>query len=133
LLALCVALWFAGEALLRLFYGAEFTAGLTVFRLLVVEASLGVLTQVSVQLYLARDRPGVVSAIQGVSLAILLALLLILVPRFGGVGAAAALLAAGALRWLALLGGIRAVLKLPLPRLYPAADDWHYLRSRLRP
>lgn len=133
LLALCVALWFAGEALLRLFYGAEFTAALTIFRLLVVEASLGVLTQVSVQLYLARDRPGVVSAIQGVSLAILLALLLILVPRLGGVGAAAALLVAGAVRWLALLGGIRAVLKLPLPRLYPAADDWHYLRSRLRP
>jgi O-antigen/teichoic acid export membrane protein len=128
----CVVLWFAGEWLLGFAYGAEFAAANRIFRLLIFEASLGVLAQVTVQLYLARDRPGLVSVIQTVTLAVSLALLLTLVPRFGAVGAAAALLAAGAVRWLLLLGGVRAILKLPLPRLYLNGEDWRYVRARLR-
>ena len=58
-------LWLAGEWLLGFAYGAEFAAAVGIFRLLVLEASLGVLAQVTMQLYLARDRPGLVSAIQG--------------------------------------------------------------------
>ena len=53
-------------------------------------------------------------------------------PPLGGRGAAIALLCAGAVRWLALLGGMRLALKLPLPRLYLNGQDWRYLRSRLR-
>ncbi|MEO8020204.1 MAG: oligosaccharide flippase family protein [Pseudomonadota bacterium] len=128
----CGTLWLAGEWLLGFAYGAEFAAAIGIFRLLIVEASLGVLAQVTVQLYLARDRPGVVSTIQIVTLAISLALLLTLVPRLGAVGAAIALLAAGVVRWLMLLGGVRGILKLPLPRLYLNREDWHYLHSRLR-
>jgi O-antigen/teichoic acid export membrane protein len=128
----CVTLWLAGEWLLGFAYGAEFAAAIGIFRLLIIEASLGVLAQVSVQLYLARDRPGVVSTIQSITLAISLALLLTLVPRFGAIGAAAALMSAGVVRWLLLLGGVRAILKLPLPRLYLNGEDWRYVRSRLR-
>ena len=128
----CVVLWLAGEWLLGFAYGAEFAAAVGIFRLLVIEASLGVLAQVTVQLYLARDRPGLVSAIQAGTLVVSLALLLILVPRFGGTGAAIALVCAGAVRWLALLGGMRLALKLPLPRPYLNGEDWRYLRSRLK-
>jgi O-antigen/teichoic acid export membrane protein len=128
----CVVLWFAGEWLLGFAYGAEFAAAIGIFRLLVIEASLGVLAQVSVQLYLARDRPGTVSFIQAGTLVISLGLLLWLVPILGALGAAIAMLSAGAVRWLALLGGIRLVLKLPLPRLYLNAEDWRYLRARVR-
>lgn len=128
----CVVLWLAGEWLLGFAYGAEFTAAIGIFRLLVIEASIGVLVQVSVQLYLARDRPGLVSAIQAGTLVVSLALLLVLVPLYGGRGAAIALLCAGTLRWLALLAGIRLALKLPLPRPYLNGEDWRYLRSRLR-
>jgi enterobacterial common antigen flippase len=133
LTAACVLLWLAGEWLLGFAYGAEFAAANSLFRLLVIEASLGVLAQVSVQLYLARDRPGVVSTIQTLTLATSLALLLTLVPRFGAIGAAAALLTAGAIRWLMLIGGVRGILELPLPRLYLNGEDWRYLRARLRP
>jgi antigen flippase len=133
LTAACVLLWLAGEWLLGFAYGAEFAAANSLFRLLVIEASLGVLAQVSVQLYLARDRPGVVSTIQTLTLGISLALLLTLVPRFGAIGAAAALLTAGATRWLMLIGGVRGILELPLPRLYLNGEDWRYLRARLRP
>jgi O-antigen/teichoic acid export membrane protein len=128
----CVVLWLAGEWLLRLAYGAEFAPAIHIFRLLVIEASLGVLAQVSVQLFLARDRPGVVSAIQAGTLLVSLALLLWLVPIYGALGAAAALLSAGVVRWLALLAGIRGILKLPLPRLYLNSEDWRYLRARVR-
>jgi len=133
LTAACVLLWLAGEWLLGFAYGAEFAAANSLFRLLVIEASLGVLAQVSVQLYLARDRPGVVSTIQTLTLATSLALLLTLVPRFGAIGAAAALLTAGVIRWLMLIGGVRGILELPLPRLYLNGEDWRYLRARLRP
>jgi enterobacterial common antigen flippase len=128
----CVFLWFTGEWLLGFAYGTEFTAAAGVFRLLIIEASLGVLAQVTVQLYMARDRPGLVSAIQAGTLVVSLALLLLLVPRYGGLGAAIALLSAGAVRWLALLAGMRLALKLPLPRPYLNGEDWRYLRSRLR-
>jgi O-antigen/teichoic acid export membrane protein len=129
----CVSLWLAGEWLLGFAYGAEFAAAIGIFRLLIIEASLSVLAQVSVQLYFSRDRPGTVSTIQSITLAVSLGLLLVLVPRFGAIGAAAALLAAGVVRWLLLLGGVRAILKLPLPRLYLNGEDWRYVRSRLRP
>jgi len=128
----CVFLWLTGEWLLGFAYGAEFTAAVGIFRLLIVEASLGVLAQVTVQLYMARDRPGLVSAIQAGTLVVSLVLLLVLVPRYGGPGAAVALLCAGAVRWLALLAGMRFALKLPLPRPYLNGEDWRYLRSRLR-
>jgi len=128
----CVLLWFAGEWLLGFAYGAEFAAAVGIFRLLVIEASIGVLTQVTVQLYLARDRPGMVSSIQAGTLVVSLGLLLVLVPQYGGLGAAIALLAAGTIRWLVLLGGMKFALKLPLPRPYLNGEDWRYLRSRLR-
>jgi len=128
----CVVLWFAGEWLLGFAYGAEFSSAIGIFRLLIIEASLGVLAQVTVQLYLSRERPGLVSAIQAATLAVSLVLLLVLVPRYGGLGAAIALLCAGAVRWLALLAGMRLALKLPLPRPYLNGEDWRYLRSRLR-
>jgi len=133
LTAACAFLWLAGEWLLGFAYGAEFTAAVHIFRLLILEASLGVLAQVTVQLYLARDRPGVVSTIQSITLAVSLTLLFTLVPRYGALGAAIALLAAGTVRWALLLGGVRAILKLPLPRPYLNREDWHYIRSRLRP
>ncbi len=130
--AACVVMWLAGEWLLQFAYGAEFANSVDIFRLLVIEASLGVLAQVTVQLYLSRDRPGMVSSIQAGTLVISLALLLWLVPLYGGLGAAIALLAASGARWLALLAGMRLVLKLPLPRPYLNGEDWRYLRSRLR-
>jgi O-antigen/teichoic acid export membrane protein len=125
-------LWVTGHALLGFAYGSQFSAANTVFRLLVVEVSLGVLSQATVQLFLASGRPGVVSIIQVVVLCASVAALLLLVPIYGAVGAALGLLLAGTLRWLLLLGAIPAVLGLPLPRLYLNREDFQYLRGKLR-
>ena len=128
----CVALWILGEWLLTFAFGAEFAAANGIFRLLVIEAALSVLSQVSVQLFLAHDRPGVVSMLQVATLALSLVCLLVLVPRHGAIGAAAALLIAGVARWLALIVAIRHVLKLPMPRLLLNREDLRYMTGKLR-
>lgn len=128
----CALLWLLGERLLVLTYGAEFGEANTLFRLLIVEAALGVLSQVTVQLFLSCDRPGLVSTIQVSVLAFSIGLLLLLVPTYGAQGAAAALVIAAAARWLVLLACIKFVLHLPLPRLYLVPDDIHAMLGRLR-
>jgi len=131
LVAGCGIFWLAGPFLLGLAYGPEFTAANTIFQLLVIEASLGVLSQVTVQLFLSRNRPGIVSAIQAAVLCCSVAALLLLVPRYGAVGAALSLLGAGTVRWLLLLGAMKGILRLPLPRLYPSRGDFQYVLGRL--
>jgi len=128
----CTCLWAIGAPLLRLAYGGEFAAANTVFRLLVIEASLGALSQVTAQLYLSHDRPGVVSIIQVSVLGATLGALLLLVPVYGATGAAIALLAGGTLRWLCLLGGVSLVLRQRLPGLLLTRTDLHYLIGRIR-
>ena len=128
----CVGLWIIAEKLLAFTYGADFAAASVVFGLLVVEASLGAVSQVTVQLFLSRDRPGVVSTIQLIVLGISIAALLVLVPHYGAMGAAISLVGAGAVRWLLLLGSMKTVLKVSLPRLYLNRDDLQYLLGRLR-
>jgi O-antigen/teichoic acid export membrane protein len=82
------------EPLLRLFYGAEFTIAIPVFRLLVIETILGCATMILLQPFLALGRPGLVSVLQGAGLALSLPLLLVLIPRYGLLGAGLALLIA---------------------------------------
>lgn len=128
----CAVLWLTGEWLLTFAFGAEFAVANAIFRLLVIEAALSVLSQVSVQLFLAHDRPGVVSTLQVATLVVSLICLLILVPRYGAIGAAAALLIAGVVRWLALIVAIRQVLRLSLPRLLLNREDLRYMSGKLR-
>jgi enterobacterial common antigen flippase len=132
LAAASLLLWVLGEPLLAFAYGPEFAAANGVFRLLVLEASLGALSQLTMQLFLSRDRPGTVSAIQAVVLCFSVSALLTLVPRYGASGAALGLLAAGALRLALLYTSLRTVLKLPLPRMLLTRSDFQYLLGRLR-
>jgi O-antigen/teichoic acid export membrane protein len=85
-----------------------------------------------VQLFFARGRPGVVSAVQLGTLGLSLAGLVLLTPVYGVTGAATALVVAGAVRWIALLIAARVVLKQPFPRLLLGRDDLTYLSGRLR-
>ena len=127
----CGVLWLVGEWLLRFAYGADFASAVGIFRVLMIEASLSVLAQITVQLFLSRDRPGLVSGIQSVMLAVSFALLLWLVPLFGGMGAAIALAIAAAVRWAALLVAMRRVFGFALPRLWLNGEDLRYVRGLL--
>jgi O-antigen/teichoic acid export membrane protein len=128
----CAVLWLVGEWLLRFAFGDEFAAANLIFRVLAVEAALSVLSQVTIQLFLAHDRPGVVSTLQVGTLGVSAVGLLLLVPPLGALGAAIALLIAGAARWAALLLAMRRVLRLPLPRLLLNRADLRYLTGTLR-
>ena len=132
LLVGCGLLWVIGEPLLTFTYGAEFAAASTLFRLLVIEASLAVLSQVTAQLFLSDDRPGVVSIIQVVVLCVSITLLLVLVPLYGAVGAALGLMGAGLIRWMLFLVATRVILRFPLPRLYLVREDFRYILGLLR-
>ncbi len=127
----CAVLWVSGERLLALAFGPEFVAANAIFRLLAIEASLAVLSQVTVQLFLASDRPGFVSALQAVMLGVSLGALLLVTPAHGALGAAAVLASVALLRFLALLAALRGVLGRPLPRLLLTTDDLKFIARRL--
>ena len=132
LLGGCLLLWLTGATLLSWAYGAEFVAANGIFRLLILEASLSVLSQVTAQLFLADDRPGVVSMIQLAVLGGSFVLLLTLVPHYGATGAALALAIAALCRWMLFMGAAKLILHAPLPRLYLVRDDLRYLAGLLK-
>lgn len=125
-------LWMIGRPLLHLAYGAEFEAANTIFRLLVIEACLGALSQVTAQLFLSYNRPGFVSAVQVIALGTSVTLLLLLVPTYGARGAAIALLVAGSLRWLCLLSGITFALRQRVPNLILTRADLYYMIGKTK-
>lgn len=109
----------AGGPALRLFYGAEFEGARPIFQLLIIEAALACVAQVTSHLFQVIDRPGVPSTIQVCSFALALAGCAILVPTHGALGAAMAMLIAtlGRLSMLLAVAGASPNLGLPLPTL----------------
>ena len=99
-LAVAVPLLAGGGVLLRVVYGREFAEATAVFRLLVLEAVLSGVASVLSQAFLALGRPGTVTLLQGLALATVAPLLLVLVPWLGLIGAGAALLVSMTIRLL---------------------------------
>ncbi|CAN5456256.1 hypothetical protein BH10PSE12_BH10PSE12_29790 [soil metagenome] len=126
----CIGMWIAGPFIMRLVYGEEFAPAATIFRILVLEAALGVLTQVTIQLFMSLDRPGIISSIQAIVMVATLIALFFLVPAMGTLGAATGLLLAAVLRLVLLYGAVRGTLKFEWPRPYLNRSDFDYLRSR---
>jgi O-antigen/teichoic acid export membrane protein len=99
-----VLLCLFGSFLLRLLYGSEYVVATTLLQILSAEAILSGLTTLMSQSFMAMGRPGTVAALQGVSLAVAIPFLLLLVPKFGTIGAGIALLSTAMLRLALLLG-----------------------------
>ena len=129
--ALTVAL--LGHILLRFFYGEQYLSAVPALRVLVLEVVFqGVVVIVS-QAFMAAGRPGTVSLLQGLGLAVAVPLMLVFIPRFGVAGAALALLCSTLTRLGLLLIAVRLVLKEPLPRLVPGLAEYKQLRRIARP
>lgn len=128
----------AGPSLLRILYGAEYVAAAGALRILVLEAILSGVTFVLAQAFMALNRPGVVTVLQGVGLSLSVPMMLCLIPRYGIYGAAISLLASTCARLLFVCGGFRVFLKVNPPRLLPAWRDinallgacWFLVRER---
>lgn len=111
------------EYLLVLFYGQEFAQAIQIVRILMLQSALNRLASITAQLYSAGDRPGFNSSCRILEVVTSVGLMLILTPAYGGVGAAAAVLAGTALRLAVSWVGIVQYLRLPFPRLWLNRQD----------
>lgn len=122
-----------GGSLLRLMYGTSFADSGPVFDLLVIEAGLTCISQISAHLFNSMGLPGYPSIVQAVSFATAAIGLILVVPAHGILGAASVMAGAALVRLLLLLGGCHGRLALGVPRLYPRLTDLAYLRQQFRP
>ena len=126
----------AGEPILVLFFGRKFAASASIFKALIVETSISCLCQVIMEAFLASNRPGYPSRVQLVYSIVLVAALLTLIPVFGGVGAAVAMLIAALVKMALLLLGLSRI-DICLPRISIRGSDYALLQrlilGRLRP
>lgn len=117
------AIALAGPLALRVLYGAKFVGAVPVFRILLVEVVLSGATLILVQAYMAIGRPGVVTGLQALGLGLSIPLMLLLIPRFGLVGAALALLISTCVRLTLTLAGYPRLLRTRVPKLLVTVDD----------
>jgi len=118
--------------LLQVIYGAEFLEAASVLRILVIEAAVGSTAWVLAQAFMGLGRPGVVTVLQGVGLALNVPLLIFLIPRFGINGAGLALLGTTLFRMGFVLVCFPFILKVPSPGLLINKEDVQFLRQKLR-
>jgi O-antigen/teichoic acid export membrane protein len=121
-----------GPTLLRLLYGAEYVGAVDAMRILVLEAILSGVVFVLAQAFMALDRPGVVTILQGVGLSLSIPMMLWLIPRYGIYGAAVSLLASTTARLLFVTIGFRMFLKISAPRMLPGWNDVRLLMGAVR-
>lgn len=112
-----------GYTLLRLVYGADYASAADALRILTIEAVLSGMTFVLAQPFMALNRPGTVTFVQGLGLSLSVPMMLWLIPRYGVYGAALSLLASTSARLLLVCASFRIVLARSRPRLLPGLKD----------
>jgi antigen flippase len=128
---LCAGVALLAPLLLRLTYGGKFTGASDVLRVLAVEALFAGSTWILAQAFLASGRPGIVTALQGIGLALSFPLMLVLIPRFGLLGAGIALLLSTLTRFVLVLVCFPWLLKMPPPSLFATRAELAGLRRKL--
>jgi O-antigen/teichoic acid export membrane protein len=124
-LALCAIL----PVLMPLLYGAAFSRGVVVAQLLTFEAVVLGLASVLAQAFMVFDRPGLVTLLQAAGLMLVVPFMLFLLPRFGLLGAALALLASTVCRLGLVIVSFPVLLRVAPPSLMPTRDDLIRVRS----
>lgn len=130
-----VVLALFGPWLMNLVYGAEFVEAVPVLRFLLAAVTFSGTTWVLSQAFMALDRPGLVTILQGLGLGLSVLLLVALVPRYGLEGTGLAIMISAGVRLALVLLCFPLVLKVRVPRLWPTRadlDDISTLLSRTR-
>jgi O-antigen/teichoic acid export membrane protein len=115
-----------GPQVLSLLYGKEYRGAGAVLRILVLEVVLSGATSVLSQAFMALGRPGIVTGLQVTGLGLTIPLMVVLVPRFGIVGAGAALLCSTIVRLTFVVASFPVFLKMRVPDLLPKVDDLRF-------
>jgi O-antigen/teichoic acid export membrane protein len=116
--------------LVPFFYGHQFDRAVHLSQILFVEVTLNATINVLGQAFLSTGRPAVVTALQGVGLAAIVPLMLVMIPRFGLTGAAFSLLLSTTLRLLFVMGCFPVLLRVAPPNLVPTVADLRQIRAR---
>jgi O-antigen/teichoic acid export membrane protein len=128
--AVALAAGLLGPYVIALLYGRAFTSAATPFRILLAATVVTSAARLFGHMFSATGRPGIVTLIEAMGVFALLAAMTLLVPTFGASGAALAVLAGATVRLGCVLGFMRLVLRLPLPRLIPDGSNLQSVRSR---
>ena len=120
----------AGPWLLVLLYGHGFAGAIGPFRILLAETVVANAARVLYQAYSGTGRPGVVTIIESVGVAVSIASMLLLVPQFGTIGAASAVLIASCVRLVCVMAGLPFILRVRMPRLFLGGADIRWIRGR---
>lgn len=126
-----IAVMLGGQWMLRLLYGAEFVAATNLLRLLVLEVIFASTALVLAQAFMALGRPGIVTMLQGLGLALSVPLMLVLIPRYGLLGAGLALAISAAVRLLLMMLCFPWLLNERSPKLLFGREDWMFVRQQL--
>jgi O-antigen/teichoic acid export membrane protein len=125
------AIVLVGPQLLTLLYGSEYRGAAAILRILVLEVVISGATLVLSQAFMALSRPGVVTALQAIGLALTIPLMMLLVPRLGIEGAALSLLISTCVRFLFVMASFPYFLKMPCPRLVLKGDDLRFMAAKV--
>jgi O-antigen/teichoic acid export membrane protein len=118
-----VAVFLFGPFVLRIMYGPQYVAASAVLRVLVVEVILAGLTMVLAQAAMALGRPGIVTILQSIGLALTVPLMMFFIPRWGLLGAGWALLISTSCRLVFIYLSFPLFLGCRCPRLTISSSD----------
>ncbi len=125
---------FLAPVVLNVLYGEKFLAAIAVFRILLVEIIISGTVWVFLQAFMAVGKPGFVTLLQGLGVAISIPLMFLLVPVYGLEGAGMALLCSSFTRLILVYLSYGFILKVQPPSLLLNKQDidfiWHSIRSR---
>jgi O-antigen/teichoic acid export membrane protein len=118
--------------IMPLVYGPDFANAVSIARLLLLESALSGAVWVMLQAFLALGRPEYPTILQIAALVISVSSLLLVVPGYGAVGAAAVLVGVAVLKLALAVALYRVVLKVPMRQMPPSVEDVRYVRALLR-
>jgi O-antigen/teichoic acid export membrane protein len=121
-----------GPWLLRLLYGKEYIHSVGTFRVLLLEMTISGSVFLLAQAFMALGRPGLVTILQGTGLALSVPIMLWLIPKWGVLGAATALMISTLARFIFIYSSFRLFLKTKPPDLVPKWEDIRVLLDRVR-
>ena len=122
-LLIAVPLATLGTYLIGFLYGPEFVGAARPFQILVAEGVVTAINLTLAQAFMTVGRPGVVTLLQLTSFLVGATLLVVLIPTYGIIGAATALLSAALIRLTSTLICFPAILGSRIPRLWLNPND----------
>ncbi len=120
-----------GPPLLLLAYGTKFAPAIMPFHVLLLTVVVENSARILYPVYSGSGRPELVTFFEAAAIVLMLLVMLALVPILGTLGAAIALLCAGAFRLLVAMAGLPLLLKVALPRLVLDRSDLRMIRTIL--